>query len=170
MTIATAPRRQVSYPSIEFPGPPTIGLSVPDSWLSIAPDDYLQPGRKVDLAVCAPSPIDGVTPSIAATTIRTLPVPDPEALLTDLVADDLAQVPGTQLVTSRYQASPRPTICCVSRSQRPQKLMEHLQILTYVHDERLAHIIHLTGVYAAGSAEGCAAIYDVLGPAKETDR
>ncbi|MEM9132861.1 MAG: hypothetical protein AAGE88_10985 [Actinomycetota bacterium] len=164
MALALQPRRHVSYPSPEFPGPPTIGLSIPDTWLTIGPDAYLQPDRKVDLAVCAPSPVDGVTPSIAATVIRTLPAEDPERLLTDLVADDVAQVPGSELVVSRYQTRPRPTACCVSRSRRPGKLMEHLQILTYVHDERLAHLVHLTGVYAADSEAGRAAVYDILGP------
>ena len=42
--------------------------------------------------------------------------------------------------------------------------MEHLQVLAYVHGERMAHVINMTGVYAAGSEEGRKAIFNILGP------
>lgn len=166
-TSAVTSRRPVIYPSTEFPGPPTIGLSVPDSWIAIDPADYLLPNRRVDLAVRGPAPIDGVTPSVAGSVLRTLPASDPERFLTDLLQREIEQSPELEFVTSQYRHQPRPTVCGVTRSQFPGMLMEHLQVLAYVHDDRLAHVIYLTGVYAARSKQGRADIFDILGPTAE---
>jgi hypothetical protein len=157
-------RKHAVFPSDEFPGPPTIGLSIPSNWVLIEPADYVQPLRKIDLAVCAPAPIDGVTPSVVASVIRTLPVEDPESVLTDLLNREVAEQSSSEVLTSRYQTDPRPSLNALIRDQFPGKVMEHLQVLTYVHDDRLAHILNVTGVYAAGSKQGRRAIFDVIGP------
>ena len=162
-------RKQAVYPSAEFPGPPTVGLSIPSDWVFIEPADYVQPLRKIDLAVCASSPIDGVTPSVVVSVIRTLPVEDPEAVLTDLLNREVAEQSSSMLMTSRYQTEPRPSLNAIIRDQFPGKVMEHLQILSYIHDDRLAHILNVTGVYAAGSTQGRQAVFDIIGPTGPTE-
>ena len=163
-SVVAGERKQAVFPSAEFPGPPTIGLSIPSDWVLIEPADYVQPLRKIDLAVCGPAPVDGVTPSIVVSVIRTLPVEDPKTVLTDLLDREVAEQSSSELLTSRYQTDPRPSLNAIIRDQFPGKVMDHLQVLTYVHDDRLAHILNVTGVYAAGSDHGRRAVFDVIGP------
>lgn len=154
----------VVFPSNQFPGPPAIGLSIPESWIAIEPSDYVHPSQKIDLAVCGPAPIDGVTPAIVVSVMRTLPIDDPDRMLTELLNRETEQRQSAVIVTSRFQAEPRPSINAVIQDKFPGKVMEHLYILSYVHDDRLAHIISISGVCAAGSEEGRRTIFDIIGP------
>ncbi len=153
---------EVTFPSALFPGPPTIGLRVPATWKAISPSDYVQPMRKVDMAVCGPEPIDGVTPSIVASVLRTLPLSSAETFLTELFEQESKEY--DEVITSRYHATPRPTMAAVCQSQFPGKRMKHLQILSYIHSDHLAHIVNITGVYAAGSKQGKETIFTILEP------
>ncbi len=153
---------EVTFPSTLFPGPPTIGLRIPPSWIALSPRNYVQPARKVDMAVCGPRPIDGVTPSIVVTVLRTLPLRSPQTFLTELFDQESKEY--DEVIEKQYLSLPRPTIAAVTRSQFPNKRMEHLQVLSYVHDNHLAHIINTTGVYAAGSQDGKQVVFNIIEP------
>ncbi len=157
-------RRMVGYPSPAFPGPPRIQLAIPEDWLAIEPSAYIRPDRKVDLAVCAPAPVDGVTPSVVMTVLRALPTDDPEGFLETALEHEMDGRVNTELMVKRYQNQPRPALNAVTQTQLPGKLMEHLQVLTYIDDPRMAHVINVTGVYAADSSLGRDLILGIIGP------
>ena len=153
--------RSIVFPSPQFPGPPAVGLDVPERWLPVTPETYLRFGPKVDLAVVGPAVVDGLRPSLVVSTTRTEPSNDPQRLLADLV---MAAGDEGRLRRGSF-ANRGDHVCHVVGYEdiddgRP---VRRLQCLIYSHNPLVAHVITVIGSVAAGDEAGMEELSAMLG-------
>ena len=172
-TVVAGPAmRSISYPSAHFPGPPTVGLDVPETWRPIMPEAYLQFGPKVDLAVVGPEVTGGVRSSLVVSVNRTLATDAPADLLTKM-AESFTGDADLQRA-SVLEPSQTPTDsgsdlhrCHVATYDDDEDGLpvRRMCCTIYVHGDHMAHVVSVIGTVSIGDRPGLdalAAMFDTL--------
>lgn len=144
--------RSIGYPSNRFPGPPAVGLSIPEAWLPVNPAAYIRFGPKIDLAVVGPSVVDGVRPSLIVSTTRTDPTDDPRQVLAQLVAAG-----GDEERVGRGSFGNQGDHVCHAVGYEDVddgRSVRRLQCMIYHHHPMIAHVVTVIGSVAASDLGG----------------
>ena len=156
-----ARKRSIGFPSAQFPGPPAIGLDVPERWLPVTSETYLRFGPKVDLAVVGPDVVDGVRPSLVVSTTRTEPSDDPRRLLAGLITAG-----GDEDRLRRGSFADRGDHVCHAVGYEDVddgRPVRRLQCLVYSHNPHVAHVVTVIGSAAAGDEVAMEELSAMLG-------